>query len=350
MWKTWLRVFACLTLTTSVAAQQGYTLLPNERGQWRPWRFAVRATGARDRAATSQELTAFEARLLELRRVISSAPTVAEPAGFDVALDGSLADSSPRTGQSARDLPRALAARLHFGAFPHLAFVRNGKTERAVAGETALLYFDVNELPSGRSDTVPSDWSGVATDLFLEPPHSEDFAGLPRAGDMLIVKRKPASLWVQASRAQVIDLFIQQRKKAVAGFDKEAAYRKDSPAGNRGWAAAMVQLAEAEEDFAALSATEKLAPACYRQNVIDTRPRARVSIAGEDRCRAVVQPNRDYFDPRLPRTALQVITVVGLKRCTDPPDPRTLTPLGCDTNLALIRSLDWTKVKALMDR
>lgn len=65
-------------------------------------------------------------------------------------------------------------------------------------------------------------------------------------------------------------------------------------------------------------------------------------------CRAVVTTNHKYFDPKLPKTAMQLITVSDYYRCVDtrPDEP----PGGCTEDMKLLKGIDWNKVRALMDK
>jgi len=67
-------------------------------------------------------------------------------------------------------------------------------------------------------------------------------------------------------------------------------------------------------------------------------------------CRPVIRPNWDYFDRSLPRTAVQLITIGTITRCAgDPKAASGPNPAGCPTNLALLRSIDWQRMRALME-
>jgi hypothetical protein len=122
-----------------------------------------------------------------------------------------------------------------------------------------------------------------------------------------------------------------------------------TPAADRFWADAVARLREAEQDFASLSAEQRTTPACLLEKVEATRPLARFVAATTPGCRPVIRPNWDYFDRSLSRSAVQLITIwnrcVDSKKSASDPDPA-----GCPTNNALLESLDWNKVRALMDR
>lgn len=123
-----------------------------------------------------------------------------------------------------------------------------------------------------------------------------------------------------------------------------------TPTANQFWAAALARLNEAERDLGSLSPAEGAVAACLLERVEATRPLSRFVPATTPNCRPVIRPNWDYFDRSLPRTAIQLITI-GLRGCTDNAKVASRpNPAGCTANLALLRSLDWEQVKALMDR
>src|SRR5690606_23354562 len=104
-------------------------------------------------------------------------------------LRGSLAGHDPATGPG-RAVP--LAGILTFGAFPLIEFTRNGKlvNEDLKGGETQLLLFQVNDIGGHIYGTSrPDGWGDTQLDAFVEPAAGAPVAGLPRVGDVFIVRK-----------------------------------------------------------------------------------------------------------------------------------------------------------------
>jgi hypothetical protein len=331
-----------------------------------------------------------------LRALIMASPAVARPVGFNARLSGYLTDFRvpERPDLKGRDFP--LSAGLWFGAFP-IEFNDDGSVDW---GETLQIPFDVNLLPRWQT-SKPEDWQDVTTDVVLHPArYVRDFAGLPRFGGLLIIKKNPKPLWTPVSLKETLQLVVAQRKVDVSPFEdafarlnkEHAAWtaqraerqqlqkalapsQKDpqaylaqaaelerleettfrtrlaemTPTANQPWAATLARLREAEHALGSLSAAEGAVPACLLERVEATVLRARFVPATTPSCRPVIRPNWDYFDRSLPRTAIQLITI-GLRECSDERKVASgPNPAGCPTNLTLLRSLDWEPVKALMD-
>ena len=88
---------------------------------------------------------------------------------------------------------------------------------------------------------------------------------------------------------------------------------------------------------AGLSAADKAAPACYASR--DTVSISRFRRAPSSGCDPLVRPNWKLFNPALPRTAPQVLTVWNWDQCLVP-DRRVLHVGGCEANKRLLESID----------
>ena len=157
-----LAVLVCAALAAPAAAQPEF--LVNEPGTWKAWRFTATPTTRKERAAA--------------------------PAGSTLPLAGALS----------------------FGAFPIFQYERNGRMVHVDTGETELLLFHVNELQPWlvRGEAV-FEWRDIETDAFLMPASSAEVAGFPRYGDILVIKKNPAPLWVPLSLADALRLTLRAR-------------------------------------------------------------------------------------------------------------------------------------------
>lgn len=67
--------------------------------------------------------------------------------------------------------------------------------------------------------------------------------------------------------------------------------------------------------------------------------------------------NWSYFDPKLPRTAPQILTVADFGRCAKLENGKIISrtivyglspPQGCDQHAPMWREVDWQKIAALL--
>lgn len=396
-------IAVCVSASVSVLAQVRQR--PTETGPWRPWSFTAVAHARQSRGATAAEVRAFEARLQELAAIVKQAPAVSPPIGFAGELWGSLNSHYPEAGQPpGRAVP--LAGALSFGAFPLIEFTRDGRlvNEDLKGGETELLQFEVNEL-GGRmyGGTRPDGWGEVQLDVFVEPEPGAAVAGLPRVGNVFVVRKNPKPLWVPFALADALKPIETTRRTAfeqardvytreVAELTewrspaKRAARRqewqqaaKSMPNGGADFLANMEQtdpqieaataarlapggpedtrvreaereLREIDEIVAALSPDTRNAPSCYDHNASRLADRFRSHAGAPASCRALVRANTDYFDATLPRSSPQVLMIAAFTRCLQPQSLAATSRGGCVINRELLDSMDWDAVRAWLDR
>ena len=393
----------CACATVTVVAQVRYR--PTETGPWRAWSFTAVPTARQARGATAAEVQAFQARLQALAAIVKSAPGVSPPIGFAGELWGSLAgyDNSAPGQPSGRVLP--LAGSLAFGAFPLIEFERGGRlvNEDLKGGETELLQFVVNQLDGSiYGGSRPQGWGAASLEAFVEPETGETVAGLPRLGDVFVVRKNPKPLWLPFAVADALQPIVVERRtlyesrrdayaKEVAEFTawqtpaKRAARRAEwqksaaqmpkgaeflasmeksdqqieaanevrlAPGGpeDKAVRAAERELQESEGILAALSPEARRAPSCYDQRATALADRFRAHAGAPASCRPLVRPNWDYFDPKLPRSTPQVVMIASFTRCLRREGAATTTRGGCVINRALVDTLDWDAVRAWLDR
>jgi hypothetical protein len=384
-----IAVLLC-AFTIPLPAQTRY--LVDEPGVWKPWKGLTAIASARtERGATPAEVKAFEATLLELNAILRRAPGVASPRGYSVETWGHLSSyHAPAAGQPpGRTLP--LAGALTFGAFPIFEYTREGRIIREDSGETALFDFTVNLLePEIIGGPVPAEWDGVDTDAFMQPAANGELMGFPRFGDIVVLKKRSASLWAPVSLQASLDLVsaayrshLTERHETAARLQadydrwKTPAKRAERAAGYKSAAALMPDAAkylasmealekQLEVTMAAaagpdsptakevstiegnlagitawlgeLSATERQAPACYAATGSTLRARFRAGASPD--CRPLAQPNRQFFAPGLSRTVAQVVILSDVSRCFDHVQTSDTAPWGCTANRQLLQTMD----------
>ena len=396
-----LIALACATLTG--AAQVRYR--PTETGPWRPWSFTNDPAARLQRSATPAEVQAFEQRLQALAAIVKRTPAVSPPVGFAGEMWGSLRSYSTTAAGRPPGGAVPIAGGLTFGAFPLVEFMRNGRmaNEDLKGGETELLQFVVNEIDNSMfGSTRPDGWGSTQLDAFVEPPAGEPVAGLARLGNVFVVKNNPKPLWLPFPLGDALQPVLDDRRASFEQrrdqYSKEvtefAAWQTpDSRAKRRAdWAksaAAMpngaefvammektdaqleaqnrIRLApggpeakrvsEAERDYteadglvAALTQATRTAPSCYNDKATQLSERFRLKEGAPVACRALVRPNWDYFDPKLPRSAPQVVMIAAFTRCLTKESMAGTIRGGCVINRALVDSLDWTAVRGWLDR
>jgi hypothetical protein len=396
-------VALCALLVVGLSAQVRER--PTDKGPWRPWSFTAIASARQQRGATTAEVQAYEKRLQELLAIIKAAPAVATPIGFAAEAWGSLNSyQSPAPGQPAgRAVP--LAGNVGFGAFPLIEYMRNGRmvNDDLKGGETETLDFVVNNISGHMYGTSkPQGWGSADLEAFGEPATGAPVAGLVRIGDVFVVKNNPKPLWVPFALGDALQPILISRReefesrrdnyaKQVAEFAewqtpakraaRRAEWQKSAASMPKGAefvanmeksdaqieAAKKTQLAvggpeekgvrEAERDFkevegivAALSPEQRTAPACYTQGATRLAEQFRLKSGAPAACRPLVKPNWDYFDPKLPRSAPQVLMIDSFSRCLTPASKAETHRGGCVINRALIDSMDWNAVRAWLDR
>src|SRR5215212_2694396 len=185
-------VLVCAGAAAGVTLGAQLRYRATETGPWRAWSFTAIASARQQRAATAADVQAFQTRLQALAAIVKRAPAVSTPIGFAGEMWGSLAgyDTSPAPGQPAgRAVP--LAGSLSFGAFPLIEYERGGRlvNEDLKGGETELLQFVVNQIDGSIYGTSrPEGWGDAPLDAFVEPESGTPVAGLPRLGDVFVVR------------------------------------------------------------------------------------------------------------------------------------------------------------------
>lgn len=299
-----------------------------------------------------------------------------------------------------------LSGSLSFAAFPLIEFMRNGRlaNEDMKGGETETLGFTVNRIDrSIYSAQRPAEWSGEEVEGFLAPPEGASVAGLTRVGDVFVLKNNPKPLWLPVSLeeawAPVVKLRTEQfehdrsvyeKQKAefaewqtparrakrhaewedtaraipdgkafLANMEKsdveiEASTRaRLAPGGpeEKDVNAAERAMQDVKAAVAALSPADRAGAACYVSNASAITQKFRLVSQGVRGCQPIVKPNWGYFDPKLPRSAVQVLMVTRFDRCVDArPSSGEQRRGGCVVNRQLIDTMEWDAVRAMMDR
>jgi len=398
-------VVSLLVVCVSGALVAQMRLVPDAPGRWKPWSFTAFPTVRTQLGARPADVKALEAHLLRLNELIKGIEGIANPIGFSVETSGTLASVSrrelPISGEPALTV-RPLPAVLYFGAFNIVEYGTGPKVRREDGGETALLGFFVNEvsLPlfAARDSRVP-EFEKLDTDVVRLAKPERDLFGMPRYGsDTIVIKKTDAEIWAPVTMAETLELVARSidqrladardvvtrlqknhdertdpgaRAKRMAEHKQIAAMLKDPKyleamtkadeelartaadllpniAREKAAAAKIEQeLADARAKAAGLSAADKAAPACYVSGGTSGTlaiSRFRQSPAGG--CDPLVRANWSLFNPALPRSAPQLLTIAHFERCLPANNPPRNHAGGCTANMRVLESIDKAALEA----
>jgi hypothetical protein len=390
-----LIAFSLLATCASVVLVAQWRYLPDSPGRWKPWRFIAYADHRRLLGARPADVKELEAQLLRLNAIIKNTDGITNPIGFSVETVGELDLEPARPLSGAGELAltvRPLPASLNFGAYSVVEFGSGATAKRDDGGETTQLLFFVNQLAqplfSATNNSVP-EFEKLDADVARLAPPQPDVFGFPRYGDTLVLKKSAEPIWAALTFGETLDLVargidrrladerdaagrlqaayddmtdpkkMEQRiaqYKTIAPMQKDPAYMdkmtKMEAAKEKQAATLLPQIVSAkavvtksEQDLAGvkamaagLSAADKAAPACYASG--DKVSLSRFRRGPVSGCDALVRPNWKLFNPALPRSAPQLLTIghlpgcLGADRKGDPPAG------GCTANKRLIGSID----------
>jgi hypothetical protein len=146
--------------------------------------------------------------------------------------------------------------------------------------------------------------------------------------------------------------FLANMEKTEPQIESATAARL-APGGpeDTGVRAAERELQEIDGIVSALSPEGRNAPSCYDHRAARLVDKFRALAGAPMTCRALVRPNMDYFDAKLPRSSPQVLMIAAFTRCLRPESVGATSPRGgCVINRALVNSMDWDAVRAWLDR
>jgi len=388
--KNW---FGIALLVSSVAFAD-YRYLPDSPGTWKPWEFTADADPRRDLGATPADVKQVEAQLLKLNEILRKTNGITNPIGFSVETAG-LLDYEPKLPDDGAGVPvptaRPFPYSLSFGAFPVILYGSGATAKRDDTGETALVIFFVNTLSTAlnmETSSIVPEFDKIDGDVVRMGPPKPDVMGFERYGEALVLKKSPEPIWAAVTMSETLDLVARgierrlvEERNALARVQKSYDDKKDPKkreqrlaehrkiaAMQKDPAAFMAMMTKAEDQIAkqadtmlpeiatvkamvtkseqelagaramaaGLSAADKAAPACYS---IDKVSLARFRRAPATGCDPLVRPNWKLFNPKLPRTAPQVLVIGHFSRCLGP-EKNFSHVGGCVANKRLIESVD----------
>lgn len=167
------------------------------------------------------------------------------------------------------------------------------------------------------------------------------------------------------SNPQKYNLRLKSMERELV-YNREKARRDANPqrdeAGNWYWSP-IDAAADAQRRAGALTPAESAEPACFlpaprEQGRYAMRGHVLPASSAGSGCLPLVTQNFQYFDPKLPRTAPQLLLIPQFGRCfrlngqelvPHPLPIRSLVPpQGCFRHVPMWQALDWSKIAALL--
>lgn len=342
-------------------------------GKWRPFAMESQSPDWL-KCATRKDWAAMEGNLKAVRGIWESLPALANPVGYEVAANGHyLADyclhivydkvheKGSRPYQRKYQPGQPVVALLSY--YPFSYFYHRKKIE--ASHESHGAWFKVNAIPGGNLPHL--------RDYFIEPVRVADRFGVPtfavdcyaarencgKADDLLILRHNDVPLWVQVKLMDILDELLDGVQFVAEGYERAAEYkikRGEKPEtmqpGSK-WADAQEAVERIGQLKARLQSSDAQALAWICERPFEMQPRgayaAQFRSSAGPGCQPVVQRNPDYFNSRMPKSAMQLVTVTAYRECLDrrpaPQDPGT-----CTAHLRLLQDMDWNALRALMGK
>jgi hypothetical protein len=366
-----------------------YRDAPEDPGKIRPWHFV-------GDPLPPAEAKAFEANLLAINGLILKLPLFAPLRGMDYSAGGNVFEAPPG---------RPVVGFFGFAGFSHFEErVREKSTGRvyvriAMGDEAQGVRFTVNRVPK----IGKALWWEADADLFAEPAVLGELGGFPVYGGAVILTRPGVPPFVPATMAQVLKAHVATLAKDVQASERGLAEKKanlekslgpetmakrkaeidalraaNTPTSRQqadyleshnrrleerdreslanaerepAYVGEKQAFEEAKSRLAALDAASAAAPACVVNPDASPAWKLKIVPAGDGGCSRVMRENPALFDPKLPRTAMQVISTSQLRECDydldEHPGLREGAG-GCMAIVTIFRQIDWNQMAGLL--
>lgn len=389
-------------------ADAGPRFLPQQPGKLRPWSLPHTFVVEENRV-TKAEFRALEANLRKIAGVISRAPALNPPMGFELYTSASL-DGIEAVEERKRFLAQGLPLRadIVFSAAGYYEARLRSKSSGAITTRIETLE-DAHcglRLYVNIPPVIGVKYGDAEGEFFLEPVKNGELGGLPVYDDVLVVARAADKPWIPVSTERVLKYLlpkykrdadlaashIKEKKKSYEAFMSPAAQDKrrqeaqalraaggasaednarrlevkqrrweddarkeaDAAANDPKWRSPIENYQGAQSMLAALDAQGRAAPAC----VLTGRPQSpesdwKVVTIGTPGCRPVVRSNPALLNSRLPRDALQIMYARNITDCNKYLEEKKHlrnNPGDCVAMAQLLRQIDWQGLAGLLVR
>lgn len=377
--------------------QQSAPPVAGERGQWVAWSTNyAHPTAARNVGLTDADVRAWDANLRRLLEALQAAPVLRDLNGFSAGGRASLDGEWQGAGARPRKAPAV--GSLWIGTWRPEVAARDAAMNRAVDSDTRRFLMGLNIIPYGPRapwmhdaqgeffvlPQLPSPWPGtmiVRRSLLVvrpdkPPPYlpvsqgrvlqafAAHFAdGEAQAAQVLAMRRQALADYLspanEARRRAEIETETRRfmnanrmdeasaRRRAEAidqAYVEKLRAEANPPADDPVFGPALAARA-ARERLASMSPAERDAPAWMSAapDRVENPFALPLRAPGEPGAAPVMQVNPAFFDPRLPRTALQALTVHDLDGIAEYAhlDPGRARYGPARVNLLILQQTDW---------
>lgn len=391
--------------------------VPDHDGKFLPWLQTTNPSVARELQTTPTESKALMANLQRINEVVKKAALLNPPRGFDVYSSSSrysfeatadlkkyLAEGLPLRADTFFSFPGYFERRVRLKATGEI------QTRYLTEGEVNCgLRFHVNIPP-----IVGVRYEDARGQFFIEPRKIGEIGGLPVYGEgraMLVIARPGDELWVPITMERLLKYLLPTYKSRVESSQKsdveakkrnedylrpeemakrrkeETAVRAKGGSGaeyearhleamHRAWEEGAreelqfgtndpKELARRQADAQTYKEAQAMldsgdrsvldAPACVLADAPphDSIEGWKIQRPGTAGCRRVVERNPKLLNPKLPRSALQIIYVDDILNSTQSlAEQKHLRedPGNCVAVSKLIRQLDWQAIAGLLEK
>jgi hypothetical protein len=294
-------VFACAATLCGSAQLRGQNPVdvPDQPGIWKATTYENRSPGAPigTPRASAAELAALRTALTRLEQVVHDTPMLTAPRGFDVHARQRLDRGCPGNPVLCRQAP--LPGWIDFDFEPYYRRPDGKVMTMKVPPDVEVAFNDPAAAYVGHH--AGSDLTDVSGNMIVGPLIEAERAGTVAILDtgVVILGRNPRPFFVPASREQYLRALVARavsRSQPVEEFRDELAALSSEQRRTPAYIDGTGRL---------VAASHEKAPPLFQFNSDDL-----AALSPEQRrATPLFIFNPDYFDPALPRTALQLITV-----------------------------------------
>lgn len=383
----------CLVLTSvrplPMQEDDGIHWLPNKVGKWIPRPMNVDDVESRQNydKLTQREFDTYIEKMQRLAAITRELKVLNPPIGVDAYNNLSILSPPYSDVQKPRSYIPVVGL-VRFGLYPYY-MGWNGQIDTNPDNSAWLAFYINNLLPIFRGERytnngVVEDWvpPGEPAEMedeqglyFLAPKVVGDLQGFPIYDTaVVIVVKSQKPLWVPVSQERFLRNAIRRAQEFLEAQEKDKKEMlehmppdmvsqaekdwRDAQEGTRALLAEYpgdIRFLRADyvkaltQELASLSPEQRAAQAYYCQDWKTTRRPSGLLDPGSPKARPVVSPNPDFFNPALPRTAIQVIVVLHISlRQPDLAHPEKANP-AVVRHFEVQQTLDWKKVAALVE-
>ena len=279
------------------------------------------------------EAAAFKRNLEHLLSLLSRQPALKSPRGVEIKGYFRPNDYQPKTNKV--PIPG-------FGYLRFHSYFRDTKTGKPVpfGFPTDEMFVSVNDPEKGLSAcTVP----GAPTRVFYEPNQVGELAGFPHyqlegGTDVIVMSRSTVPPWIPLTREEYV-------KGWLANWQKQAA---EAPAIDT----ITPQIVRSHQEALAVMTQEERRMQARELQWDPFQPT--LAPVGSDEGQPLVRVNPAWFDPKLPRSAFQLITIMFSYSGTvkqDAPGPTEFGDIAPYRVWQALHTSDWAAISgALTDK